>query len=322
MYGYIYKTTNLINGKIYVGQKKSEVFLNEKYLGSGKHLKRAVRRYGESSFKVELLQECNSEAEINSCEKYWIHELDATNPAIGYNISEGGNSPILRGINNGMYGKSQSDFCKKRVSETQSGIKRNSAFRESRRKYMLNKHWYNNGIDEKYFLDSEVPSGYEKGRLQKICHLSERQLIIENIKKILNIKSFVGIEKHIYNNGKFEIVSPICPEGFSLGRLASHNKAISIANSGKTLSAETKLKISKANSGINGGMYGVHRYGELNPMYGKKHSDKTKELIRQQNINTIRISNSNIFPKYKRVKKDLVEAYVKDGWFICKNSKK
>lgn len=38
MYGYIYKTTNLINGKIYIGQKKSEKFLGINYLGSGKRL--------------------------------------------------------------------------------------------------------------------------------------------------------------------------------------------------------------------------------------------------------------------------------------------
>ena len=38
MYGYIYKTTNLVNGKIYIGQKKSDVFLGDKYLGSGKKL--------------------------------------------------------------------------------------------------------------------------------------------------------------------------------------------------------------------------------------------------------------------------------------------
>lgn len=36
MYGYIYITTNLINGKRYIGQKKAKNFLAEGYLGSGK----------------------------------------------------------------------------------------------------------------------------------------------------------------------------------------------------------------------------------------------------------------------------------------------
>ena len=43
MYGYIYKTTNTVNNKIYIGQKKSEIFLKESYLGSGKYLKNAIK---------------------------------------------------------------------------------------------------------------------------------------------------------------------------------------------------------------------------------------------------------------------------------------
>lgn len=39
MYGYIYKTTNLINGKIYIGQHKANKFLGQSYLGSGKRFK-------------------------------------------------------------------------------------------------------------------------------------------------------------------------------------------------------------------------------------------------------------------------------------------
>ena len=41
MFGYIYKTTNLLNNKIYIGQHKSELF-DTKYFGSGKILKNAI----------------------------------------------------------------------------------------------------------------------------------------------------------------------------------------------------------------------------------------------------------------------------------------
>ena len=54
MYGYIYKTTNLLNSKIYVGQKKSNIFLEEKYLGSGVRLNSAIKSYGKENFTVEL----------------------------------------------------------------------------------------------------------------------------------------------------------------------------------------------------------------------------------------------------------------------------
>lgn len=68
MYGYIYKTTNLINNKIYIGQKKSNEFLNEKYLGSGKILRQAIDKEGKQNFKVELLEECESAQELNERE--------------------------------------------------------------------------------------------------------------------------------------------------------------------------------------------------------------------------------------------------------------
>ena len=46
MFGYIYKTTNLINNKIYIGQHKSEKFEPNKYIGSGVVLLKAINKYG------------------------------------------------------------------------------------------------------------------------------------------------------------------------------------------------------------------------------------------------------------------------------------
>lgn len=57
MYGYIYKTTNLINGKIYIGQMHITIFLGNKYLGSGKILKQAINKDGYNNFVVDLLEE-------------------------------------------------------------------------------------------------------------------------------------------------------------------------------------------------------------------------------------------------------------------------
>ena len=90
MYGYIYKTTNLVENKIYVGQKKSNKFLGNKYLGSGKILKLAVKKYGEENFKVELLEECDSKEQLNEREIYWISTLNARERGVGYNICTGG----------------------------------------------------------------------------------------------------------------------------------------------------------------------------------------------------------------------------------------
>ena len=69
MYGYIYRTNNLINGKMYIGKKVSTKFLAEKYLGSGKLLKKAVNKYGKENFKVELLAEAKNKDELIALEK-------------------------------------------------------------------------------------------------------------------------------------------------------------------------------------------------------------------------------------------------------------
>ena len=90
MCGYIYKTTCIPSGMIYVGQKKSNKFLNDRYLGSGLLLRRALTKYGHDSFTVELLEECSSKEELDSREVYWIAELRATDRQIGYNITAGG----------------------------------------------------------------------------------------------------------------------------------------------------------------------------------------------------------------------------------------
>ena len=83
----IYKTTNLINGKIYVGQDSQN---NKDYYGSGFILKKAISKYGKRNFKKETLGICNSKEELDMAEKNWIKKLNSTNRDIGYNISEGG----------------------------------------------------------------------------------------------------------------------------------------------------------------------------------------------------------------------------------------
>ena len=83
----IYKTTNLVNGKIYIGQDSKN---NPKYLGSGTILKKAIKKYGKDNFIKEIIDECTTIDELNRKEVYWIDKLDSTIRDIGYNISYGG----------------------------------------------------------------------------------------------------------------------------------------------------------------------------------------------------------------------------------------
>jgi hypothetical protein len=83
----IYKTTNLINGKIYVGK---DVKNNHSYIGSGFIFRISVEKYGKENFKKEILEYCHTIEELNKKEKYWIKTLNSTDKNIGYNIMEGG----------------------------------------------------------------------------------------------------------------------------------------------------------------------------------------------------------------------------------------
>ena len=64
MYGYIYLTTNLINGKRYIGRHKKP-FFDPYYKGSGVSLTEAFKKYGINNFTTEIIEECESEEELN-----------------------------------------------------------------------------------------------------------------------------------------------------------------------------------------------------------------------------------------------------------------
>lgn len=85
---YIYLTTNLINGKKYLGQHKGEV--NDSYLGSGSSILQAIKKYGKENFKKEILKICDTREEADIWEKYFIEESNAVEDDNYYNLKEGG----------------------------------------------------------------------------------------------------------------------------------------------------------------------------------------------------------------------------------------
>jgi hypothetical protein len=91
VYGFIYITTNLINGKKYIGQKKLDDASRWKsYLGSGYHLNNAIQKYGKTNFSREIVDIASSEYELNSKEFEWIDKYNAVENANFYNMIEGG----------------------------------------------------------------------------------------------------------------------------------------------------------------------------------------------------------------------------------------
>jgi group I intron endonuclease len=129
----IYKTTNLVNGKIYVGQHliQPETSANDNYLGSGCLIQRSIKKYGKENFKREILEFCEDN-NINQREIFWINELNSNNLKIGYNIANGGeggdnlsNHPDLENIkikiSNAGKGRKFSEETRKKMSFSQKG---------------------------------------------------------------------------------------------------------------------------------------------------------------------------------------------------------
>lgn len=101
----IYKTTNLINEKYYIGMHKTED-LNDDYLGSGVALKNAIKKYGRENFIKEILFIFETEQEMKDKEMELVNE-DVVNDVFSYNMKIGGIGgwPDTSGKNNPNYGK-------------------------------------------------------------------------------------------------------------------------------------------------------------------------------------------------------------------------
>lgn len=105
--GYVYLTTNLVNGKQYVGQHLATEF-DKSYKGSGHLFLKALSKYGWDNFKCEIICWCNNQEELDYREQCEIAFHCCFSPN-GYNLKYGGN-----------HGK-HSNETRKKISEANKG---------------------------------------------------------------------------------------------------------------------------------------------------------------------------------------------------------
>lgn len=114
--GQIYKITNLLNGKLYIGRTMRSVDRRwrEHVKDAGSRIRcisplhRAINKYGESNFSVEILVQCLDSQAFDFWEKFYIENLNTLSPA-GYNLTSGGD---------GLYGLSEETRQKISASST------------------------------------------------------------------------------------------------------------------------------------------------------------------------------------------------------------
>jgi hypothetical protein len=88
MYFTVYKITNLINGKVYVGVHKT-TNLNDSYMGSGPYLKQSIRKHGINNFKKEYLHIFDNADDMFQMESLLV-DADFVNSCSSYNLKLGG----------------------------------------------------------------------------------------------------------------------------------------------------------------------------------------------------------------------------------------
>ena len=130
----IYKTTNFVNGMWYIGMRilKSK---NDEYLGSGKRLKQAIKKYGKHNFKREILYAFNNKQDMINKEIELVNEDVVNDNKVNYNMKLGGEggcdghteetkkkqSEVKKGTKNSFYGQKHTKEWKKEKSKQMSG---------------------------------------------------------------------------------------------------------------------------------------------------------------------------------------------------------
>lgn len=127
----VYKITNKINNKVYIGITSKGISARWKeHLWNAEHgcpfkLHNALRKYGKENFTIELIDFCNSWEELTEKEKYYIAQYKSTEDEFGYNLTEGGDGTIGRivtdetreKIRQKAIGREVSDETRQKLSE-------------------------------------------------------------------------------------------------------------------------------------------------------------------------------------------------------------
>lgn len=127
----IYKITNIITQKIYIGQTVVDIkkrWTDHCSKGSNcRFISRAIQKYGKENFTIEEIDHAGTFEELNEKEVYWIKELNCLTPN-GYNLKFGGENGSLseetkQKIGNSNFGKKRTEVSKQLMREKQLGKK-------------------------------------------------------------------------------------------------------------------------------------------------------------------------------------------------------
>ena len=176
MIRFVYKTTNLVNGKIYIGQHTTEN-IDDGYMGSGVYLRMAFGKRGKENFKCEILKMVDgSKEDLNNAEEYYIKQYkDKVGWGMMYNATEFAGGGWNKGISHPVSeetkkkiseankGHHHSEETKKNMSEARKGIKLSEETKKKMSEAFKGRPGWNKGIkhtDEARKKMSEALKGH------------------------------------------------------------------------------------------------------------------------------------------------------------------
>ena len=281
--GSIYKITNTVNGKAYIGQTIKDAVktrIQHHLHGHGNVIfTRALHKYGKAAFQFEILHDGIIPEFLDSYEMEAIAKHKTLSPN-GYNLTEGGSghgkrafdpdtrhkmSERMRGKNNPMYGKKHTPDTRRRLSKIHTGRKLSPEHRQScveaQRRRVASPEY--------------VPP------MQGKTHSPEaRRKISES------------------NTGKTSALKGVSPS-------QETRIKISKANSGKKRTLETCRRISEAKKGSN------------NPMYGRRHPCYHAVYTFFMDLPTdmsLKAKRKCLYDAFPKVREGLIRYWVRKEW--------
>lgn len=193
MFFVIYRITNTLNSRYYIGRHATEN-LEDSYYGSGKAIKNAIKKYGIEYFKREIIAYASSREELWRLEQQLVNKTVVEDP-LSYNMAHGGKS-YLDGLKINDYEKfikHQSEAGK--IGGKVSISKRDSAW-HAKGGTASKKARVKNGTDKGYQMSERGKKNIRASRLNSFKFKCDRCDSIKvydggNFSKHLKIKHYL-----------------------------------------------------------------------------------------------------------------------------------
>jgi len=169
----IYKVTNIINNKSYIGQTQFSLEQRKRsHIIEGRndnlYFHNALKKYGDEKFNWSVIESCENKEELDEMEFHYIKQYNTISPN-GYNLTYGGE---------GSHGRKLSNETIEKIRKSLKGKKRSKESIEKQSKAQLGRIPWNKGLSKEsnislMVISEKTKSNHNSGKIK--CYLSNRK---------------------------------------------------------------------------------------------------------------------------------------------------